>query len=139
MSSTEQLVRFAKSNAETQRQLIAFAEANPPITHAVLATEDGLELAGYPARRPATGRIAAMSSSLHALSEALMREAGLVEGRSLIVEAESGIVLIQQVPGTRPRVSLAVVATGSGILGQLLWASRNCCASLRDSLSNPAE
>jgi predicted regulator of Ras-like GTPase activity (Roadblock/LC7/MglB family) len=132
-------VRLAKNNAETQRQLTAFAEANPAVTYAVLAAEDGLELAGYPARRPATGRIAAMSSSLHALSEALMREAGLVDGRSLIVETDGGIVLVQQVPGTRPRVSLAVVATGSGILGHLLWASRNCCASLRDSLSIPVE
>lgn len=124
----------AECNVEAQRQIAAFAEANPAVTYAVLAAEDGMELAAYPPRRTATGRIAAMSSSLHALSDALMREAGLVEGRRLIVETEGGVVVVQQVPGTQPRVSLAVVANGSGILGHLLWASRNCCVSLQESL-----
>ena len=134
MCPVEKRVQTLVGTLETQRQLGAFAAANSAISFAVVAAEDGIELAAYPPRCPTTGRLAAMSSSLHALSETLLREARLVDGRSLIVEADGGVVIVLQVPDTKPRVSLAVVASGSGILGQLLWASRNCCASLKGTL-----
>lgn len=134
MSPAETHLKFTKATLETQRQLSAFAEENPSITLAVLAAEDGMALATHPARHTSTQRLAAMSSSLNALASALVREAGFAESRNLIVESEGGVIIVVHVPGVSPRVSLAVVANASGVLGQLLWASRNCCAALKDSL-----
>lgn len=114
-------------------QLQAFATANPDVTLAVLTSGDGFEVASHPPGQPMTARIAAMSSSMQALSEALTREAGLVDNRNLIIEASGGTVMILGL-ATKPRLSLAIVARNGELLGKLLWASRNLCAKLESSL-----
>jgi uncharacterized protein len=115
------------------RHLQEFATANPDVTLAVLTSGDGFEVASYPPDQPMSARIAAMSSSMQALSEALTREAGLVDNRSLIIETGGGTVLLLGL-ATRPRLSLAIVAKSGELLGKLLWASRNLCAKLEGSL-----
>jgi len=115
------------------RHLQAFATANPDVTLAVLTSGDGFEVASYPPNLPMTARIAAMSSSMQALSEALTREAGLVENRNLIIETGSGTVMILGL-ATTPRLSLAIVAKSGELLGKLLWASRNLGTKLEGSL-----
>ncbi|MET0536157.1 MAG: roadblock/LC7 domain-containing protein [Steroidobacter sp.] len=113
--------------------LEAFATANPDVTLAVLTSGDGFEVASYPAAQPITPRIAAMSSSMQALSEALTREAGLANNRNLIIETDDGTVMIMGVAGT-PRLSLAIVAKKGELLGKLLWAARNLSKKLETSL-----
>jgi predicted regulator of Ras-like GTPase activity (Roadblock/LC7/MglB family) len=120
--------------AAAQRQLEAFAASTPSIALAVLTSSDGFELAAYPAQLPVAQRIAAMSSSLQALSEALAREASLSNSRDLIIESDDGTILVLGLANTAPRMSLAVVATNKENLGHLLWASRNCCKSLESDL-----
>jgi len=116
------------------RHLEAFAAANPDVTLAVLTSGDGFEVASHPPNQPMTARIAAMSSSMQALSEALTREAGLVDNRNLIIETGSGTVMILGLTST-PRLSLAIVAKSGELLGKLLWASRNLCTKLESSLA----
>lgn len=115
------------------RYLQAFAAANPDVTLAVLTSGDGFEVASHPPDQQMTARIAAMSSSMQALSEALTREAGLADNRNLIIETGGGTVLILGL-ATRPRLSLAIVAKSGELLGKLLWASRNLGAKLESSL-----
>src|SRR6202047_2897594 len=116
-----------------QRQLAELVAANPGVTLAVLTSGDGFEVAAHP-HLPIAQRIAAMSSSLQGLSEAILREAGLSRSRNLIIESDGGTVVVLAIPDTSPRLSLAVVASGSEILGRLLWATRSCCAALGRSL-----
>lgn len=116
------------------RQLQEFAASNSDVLLAVLTSSDGFEVASYPSERAMTPRIAAMSSSMQALSEALTREAGLDKSRSLIIETDTGTVIVLGLQGTTPNVSLAVVASGSELLGKLLWATRNLCKTLETSL-----
>lgn len=111
------------------RHLEAFVAANSDISYAVLTTSDGFEVAACP-RRPLTQKLAAMSSSLQALSEAITREAGLRNSRNLVIEAETGTIVVLGLGGTGPRMSLAVIANNSETLGRLLWAARNCSATL---------
>ena len=113
--------------------LQTFALANPDVTLAVLTSGDGFEVASYPPNQPTTARIAAMGSSMQALSEALTREAGLANNRNLIIETDSGTVLILGL-ATTPRLSLAIFAKSGELLGKLLWASRNLCRKLETSL-----
>ena len=114
--------------------LEAFATANTGVLLTVLTSSDGFEVAAHPADNATTARIAAMSSSIQALSEALSREAGLSGSRSLMVETETGTVLVIGLTASPLRLSLAVVATSSELLGKLLWASRNLCKTLESSL-----
>lgn len=115
--------------------LEALGQANTGISLAVLTSEDGFEIAAYRAAA-LSGRIAAMSSSLQALSEAITREAGLAGTRGLVIEAENGTVIVLGIASSSPRVSLAVVASSDETLGTLLWAARNCCKSLEQALQN---
>jgi predicted regulator of Ras-like GTPase activity (Roadblock/LC7/MglB family) len=133
MQSTSQ--RFSDEAARAaHRHLKDLMDANPPVVLSVLTSGDGFELAAHPARRPHSQRVAAMSSSLQALSEAIVREAGLNNSRSLIIESETGTIVVLGLANITPRISLAVVASGNELLGRLLWAARNCCQSLERSL-----
>jgi predicted regulator of Ras-like GTPase activity (Roadblock/LC7/MglB family) len=126
--------RFAPHVLESaQRQLAEFVAANPDVTLAVVTSGDGFEITAHP-QLPMAQRIAAMSSSLQALSEAIAREAGLGHSRNLIIETDSGTIVVLGIPDIMPRLSLAVVASGNEILGRLLWAARACCAALASSL-----
>jgi len=114
--------------------LQSLVRENPGIKLAVVTSADGFEIAAHPAQ-PVTQRIAAMSSSLQALSEAIAKEAGLKDSRSLVVETESGTIVILGI-AVVPRLSLAVVASGEEILGRLLWLARNCSAELERTLGS---
>ncbi|MDB6103261.1 MAG: roadblock/LC7 protein [Gammaproteobacteria bacterium] len=132
MQTTNQ--RFAVHLVDaTRRQLAEFVAANTEITLALVTSADGFEVAAHP-DQPMAQRIAAMSSSLQALSEAIAREAGLSRSRNLIIESDGGTIVVLGIPDTSPRLSLAVVASGNEILGRLLWATRSCCAALGRSL-----
>jgi predicted regulator of Ras-like GTPase activity (Roadblock/LC7/MglB family) len=115
-------------------QLQSFANSNAGVLLAVLTTSDGFEVAAHPADSATAARIAAMSSSIQALSEALTREAGLATNRSLILETDTGTVVVLGLADTSPKMSLTVVATGSELLGKLLWATRTLCKTLDSSL-----
>lgn len=121
------LVRLGSHHLE------AFASANPDVMLAVLTSGDGFEVASYPANQTMTPKIAAMSSSMQALSEALTREAGLAKNRNLIIETDNGTVLIMGLTGAQ-RLSLAIVVKSGELLGKVLWASRNLCKKLETSL-----
>jgi predicted regulator of Ras-like GTPase activity (Roadblock/LC7/MglB family) len=116
------------------RHLQTLGESSSGIQVAVLTSEDGFEIATYRGAAIA-GRIAAMSSSLQALSEALVREAGLGGSRNVIIEAKNGTVLVLGLASTSPSLSLSVVAASDETLGKLLWAARDCCRALEQDLS----
>ncbi len=118
-----------------QQQLEEFVTANPDVTLALVTSSDGFEVAAHPPL-PVAQRIAAMSSSLQALSEAIAREAGRGRSRNLIIETDNGTILVLGIPNTTPRMSLAVIASGSEVLGRLLWATRNCCVALENNLQS---
>jgi uncharacterized protein len=118
-----------------QKQLEEFVAANSDVTLALVTSSDGFEVAAHPPL-PVAQRLAAMSSSLQALSEAIAREAGRGRTRNLIIETDNGTILVLGIPNTTPRMSLAVVASGSEVLGRLLWATRNCCVALESSLKS---
>jgi uncharacterized protein len=127
--------RFDAAITEAARQqLESFVAGTPGTVLAVLTSGDGFEIAAHPRGLPTVQRLAAMSSSLQALSEAMVQEAGLVRIRNLIIESEGGTVIVLGIGKVTPRLSLTVVTSGDEILGRLLWASRACCAALEKQL-----
>ena len=116
------------------RLLEAFVQATPGVTFAVLSSGDGFEIAAHPRGVSRARRLAAMSSSLQGLSEAMAGEAGLEGIRNLVIESNGGTVIVLGLGKLTPRLSLTVVARGDETLGRLLWASRECCASLEQRL-----
>ena len=111
-------------------QLAKFGRETPGIALAVLSSGDGFEVATFRASKDVSARIAAMGSSLQALSEAITREAGLKGARKLIIESDDGCVLAIGIADSKPALSLVVVADKSASLGHLLWSAKICCTSV---------
>src|ERR1044071_1193261 len=109
--STSTSPRFSPQLRDGALALLqSLVKENSGIKLAVVTSADGFEIAAHPVQ-PVSQRIAAMSSSLQALSEAIAKEAGLKDSRSLVVETENGTIVILGI-AVVPRLSLAVVASG---------------------------
>lgn len=128
MSSAPRFGRVATGVA--QKTLDAFAQATPGVVSAVLMSADGFEVASLQLGKGGAARLAAMGSSLSAIGSAIAREAGIVECNRMIIESDSGTVVIMTIPEARPPLSLAVIANDASVLGQLLWAAKNCCIAI---------
>ena len=115
------------------RRLQDLGSRQPAVILAVLTSDDGFEIAAYRGSVN-SGRVAAMSSSLQALSEALVREAGIGAGCSVILEAQEGAIAVVRLACAAPRASLSIVASSGETLGRLLWVARNCCQLLEQDL-----
>lgn len=133
MATPNELYAPTKVAAAT-RHLEAFGTANPDVTLTVLTSGDGFEIAAHPVASTVTARVAAMTSSMQALSLALTKEAGLSRSRTVIVETGGGAALVLGLNDSLPRTTLAVIASGTEPLGKLLWAARNLCKALEKTL-----
>lgn len=129
--------RFPGLAEDARLQLETFVATTPGASLALLTSGDGFEIAAYPRDLPIRQRLAAMSSSLQALAEAMVRETGLLRARNLIIECDGGTVIVLNVGNETPRLSFTVVAAADKTLGHLLWASRECCAWLERRLTAP--
>lgn len=116
-----------------QRQLDQFGNESPGIQLAVLGSADGFPVASYRGVGSATiepARIAAMTSSIAALGDAFTRETGLSGANNIIIESDSGTVVLIGVRTQKPPLALAIVAGKQAILGHLLWAARNTATAI---------
>jgi len=121
--------RFSPTVTEAlRRQLEQFGADTPGVQLAVLGSADGFPVASYRgvgAAAVEAPKVAAMTSSIAALGEAIARETGLEGPARIIIEADTGTVVLIGINGIKPTVALAVVAGKQAILGHLLWAARN--------------
>ena len=117
-----------------EKQLQIFSNSTPGVTSAVLLSSDGFEVTSLETDKGKASRLAAMGSSLAAISSAIAKEAGISECSRLIVESEEGVVAVMKVPNSSPPLVLAVVANDASRLGQLLWGAKHCCAALSQEL-----
>ena len=101
----------------------------PDLFSAMVSTSDGFELAVIN-RTQGNSRLAALSSSLLAVSQAAMRELKLSGTGSVLIENDSGKVLIIEAR-THPHHTVLCVAAGApAMTGKLLWASKRCVRAL---------
>lgn len=128
MSAGQRFGRVATGMA--QKHLDTFAQSTPGVVSAVLMSADGFEIASLQVGKGGAARLAAMGSSLSAIGSAIAKEAGIVECSRMVIESDSGTVVIMNVPESRPPMSLAVVANDSSMLGQLLWSAKTCCVAI---------
>lgn len=121
--------RWGRVPRELARQTLQSIGNLPGVQSVVLFSSDGFELASHAADSAASARLAAIGSSLAALGSAISGEAGLRDFERTTIESQDGTVIIMRVDGS-DAMSLAVVAGHQAMLGQLLWATRQCCQEL---------
>ena len=106
----------------------------PAVIGAFLATDDGFELTQVVSGKELEpARLAAMCSSMIALSHALVQESDLGESENLIIEAKNGKMLLLTI-ASQPKLSLTVIARPSATLGQVLVHSKHCAEAIRQAL-----
>jgi predicted regulator of Ras-like GTPase activity (Roadblock/LC7/MglB family) len=90
------------------------------VTAVVIATVDGFDLASALRGEHDAARIAAMASSISAISGVVAFEAGLGNFKSVTITAEHGFAIVQAVQ--RPDVELVVqvIADSDAILAQAM-------------------
>lgn len=107
----------------------------PSVLGVFLATDDGFEITqAISGKQFEPAKLAAMASSMVALSHAMVGEMDLGETENLLIEARLGKVLLLSVP-CEPALSLAVIARPSATLGQVLVHSKFCVGRLTEIIS----
>jgi uncharacterized protein len=113
-----------------RQKLSDLLEMVPAISGAFLATDDGFELTHVVSGNELEpARLAALCSSMVALSHALVGEIAFGETTNLVIEAKHGKVLLLTIDRT-PKLSLTVIAKPSATLGQVLVHSKVCAGAI---------
>lgn len=102
----------------------------PGVDNAAIVTGDGFEVASVMREHVSAEKLAAMVSSLLALSEAVTSEMGMKRCQYVIVDTESGALVTLRIPA-RSQDLLMCVLCGDGVtLGSVLYAARESARSL---------
>lgn len=139
MNNTDTKVEKTESTnrvvtAICQKYLDELRVNTPEILSAAVTTGDGFSVAISTSTDVSADKLAAMTSSMHALGEAVVNEAKLRKCQNIVIEAESGKVLLFEIPNVEQGLVLNIIASNQAILGHLLWASKNCCGSISQKL-----
>ncbi|WP_043769757.1 roadblock/LC7 domain-containing protein [Algiphilus aromaticivorans] len=107
------------------------------ITAAVLATEDGFELAQGARSQRADSSLAALSASAMGLAGALTQSGHIGACEDIYISGQQGRILIMSVPRLQPRVVLLALTDTKTSMGNALVAVRRTAAALADALLAP--
>jgi predicted regulator of Ras-like GTPase activity (Roadblock/LC7/MglB family) len=138
MSIKPTLPQARRYHAACTEELARFIAQSPGIRLAQLTTVDGFEIAAQPEDMPAPAKLAAMCSSLQAVSEALVLHSGLRGGRNVMVECDDGYVLVLPIVEVKPALCLLVIANRTAILGHLLWSAKNTISAVARAMGKAA-
>lgn len=126
---------FAAMCREQLRLLLASADG---ADSAAIVSGDGFDVASQLHDNISPSRIAAMTSSLHALALAASSELALGANRSVVVESELGTLVVLRVPSAQAELLLSVITRSSSVLGSVLFAARRCVDTIGQRMSGYA-
>ena len=115
-----------KINLAPSAKVIASREAEKMlsevdgVTAVVIATLDGFDVASA-MRHGDPARVAAMASSISAISSVVSQEASLGRNKSVTIDTESGFAVVFSVHRPDADLVINVIADGSAILGQVAY------------------
>ena len=127
-----------KINLAPSAKVIASREAEKMlsevdgVTAVVIATLDGFDVASA-MRHGDPARVAAMASSISAISSVVSQEASLGRNKSVTIDTESGFAVVFSVHRPDADLVINVIADGSAILGQVAYRAAEFARNLRDA------
>lgn len=126
----------AKINLPTSVQTLAHAEAQSMlnevsgVTAVVIATVDGFDVASVIKGNAEASRIAAMASSISAISSVVSQEAQLGRNKSVIIDTEAGFAVVYSVHREDAELVINVIANSSAILAQVTYRTAQFARAL---------
>ena len=127
-----------KINLAPSAKVIASREAEKMlsevdgVTAVVIATLDGFDVASA-MRHGDPARVAAMASSISAISSVVSQEASLGRNKSVTIDTESGFAVVFSVHRPDADLVINVIAYGSAILGQVAHRTAQCAKTLAEA------
>ncbi len=112
--------------AVCQKEIDALITNHPGINGVLVSTIDGFDVASTIRGTQSPAKLAAMTSSLLALGEAISSESAVGDCRDIVIDASQGRVLLMDVPHATRKLLLTVIGDNVETLGQVLWAAREC-------------
>lgn len=97
----------------------------------VISTGDGFEVAARVEDATKITRMSAMASSLSALGALAGEENGLGDCKNMIIESESGMLVILQVQRGADTFILSVIAGSDAVIGQILFFAKQAVRILQ--------
>ena len=105
---------------------------------ACLVTGDGFEIASVLKADVSGERLAAMTSSVHALGAAVVGELKLTDCASVIIDGESGSVVVVRLPSSDTEMILAAVCDKKATIGGIFLAAREQAKYLTQKFAEAA-
>ncbi len=96
----------------------------------VISTTDGFDVAARVESTAKVSNLAALGSSIAAIASAVTEESRVGGVESLAIGAADGHVLVVGVAHPQHPLTVNVVAQKSAVLGQVLYATRQCALDL---------
>ena len=116
MSAPAPLAPSATSIAQREAQdLLDQVEG---VNTVVVATVDGFDVAAA-LRTGEAARVAAMASSISAISAVVSQEASLGRNKSVTIDTEAGFAVVHSVYREDAELVIIVIANGGALLGQV--------------------
>lgn len=100
------------------------------LTAIVVASADGFDLASAVREDIEPSRIAAMASSIAAISEVVSQEARLGRGKSVTIDTEAGFAVLHSVHRTDVPLVVNVIADEHALLGQVAYRAAQLARTL---------
>ncbi|MFD1259838.1 roadblock/LC7 domain-containing protein [Entomomonas asaccharolytica] len=126
MSENQQVVIPKVAQVISAKILSQLIQTDCGIESAILTTEDGFEVAVESVGEVDSSKLAAMASSLSAISNMSVSESNLgTQYQSLIIESDGGYIVIMDVAYDKFPMILNIVASKDTVLGQLLYHARS--------------
>ena len=116
------------------REVEALVRQVVGIESAAVVTGDGFEVASELRDGVSPEKLAAMVSSLLALSEAVAGELGMQQCRYVIVDTTAGSLVTLRIPVRSQQLLMSVLCSDQASLGTVLFASRDAARALGDRL-----
>ena len=102
------------------------------LTAVVVATVDGFDVASAMKAGDAA-RVAAMASSISAISSVVAQEASLGRNKCVTIDTESGFAVAYSVHRSDAELVINVIANGNAILGQVAYRTAQFARTLADA------
>ncbi|WP_298429660.1 roadblock/LC7 domain-containing protein [Ottowia sp.] len=102
------------------------------VTAVVVATVDGFDVASAMKAGDAA-RVAAMASSISAISSVVAQEASLGRNKCVTIDTESGFAVVYSVHRSDAELVINVIANGNAILGQVAYRTAQFARTLADA------
>ncbi|MGJ7529769.1 roadblock/LC7 domain-containing protein [Variovorax sp. GB1P17] len=119
--------------ALAQREVRKLADESSGVTAVVIATVDGFDVASAITGDADAARVAAMASSIVAISSVVSEEARLGRHKSVIVQMESGFAVFCSVYRRDAELVINVLARDAAVLALVAYRVARLAKTLEDA------